>query len=169
MFKTLDLSSNIKMIVTDFDGIFTDNGVFFLDENTKLKKISYKDIMGVSCAIKNGINVAIVSGEKSKEIDYLAKTFNLAEIHQGIRQKYSIFQEIKEKYNLSDEEIVYVGDDVNDLECLKSAKYAITVTDAHYKVKEIPHIQFTEANAGNGAFREVVDNIIELKNNEKDY
>lgn len=73
----------------------------------------------------------------------------------------------KEKYNLKDEEILYVGDDINDIECLNSVKYAITVEDANYKVKQIPHIQITKANAGNGAFREIVDNIIALRENEK--
>ena len=72
MYKTLNLSADIKMIVTDFDGIFTDNSVWLLDIDTKIKKLSFKDLMGVSVAVKNGINVGIISGEKSKEIDYIA-------------------------------------------------------------------------------------------------
>lgn len=167
MCGTLNLTSKIKMIVSDFDGIFTDNTVFVLSETQKIKKLSYKDLMGVSVAIKNGLKVGIISGEESPEIDYIAKKFNLEDIHQGIRIKYPILNSIKEKYNLNDDEIVYVGDDVNDIECLKNCKYAITVDEANYKVKQIPHIQITQANAGNGAFREIVDNIIELKNNEK--
>lgn len=167
MCGTLNLSSNIKMIVTDFDGIFTDNTVFLLSPTEKLKKVSYKDIMGVSVAVKNGIKVAIVSGEHSKEIDYIAEKFNLVDIHQGIRIKYPIYQQIKEKYSLTDDEIVYIGDDINDIECLNNAKFAVSVEDANYKVKQISHIQMTKARAGDGAFREVVDNIIELKANEK--
>ena len=69
-------------------------------------------------------------------------------------------ESLKEKYNLSDDEIVYIGDDINDIECLKSVKYAVTVPQANYKVKALKHIQITDANAGDGAFREVVDNII---------
>lgn len=167
MYKTLNLSSDIKLIVSDFDGIFTDNSVYILNETSRLKKLSYKDLMGVSIAVKNGINVAIISGEQSKEIDYVAEKFNLEDIHQGIRIKSPILDGLKKKYNLKDEEILYVGDDINDIECLNSVKYAITVEDANYKVKQIPHIQITKANAGNGAFREIVDNIIALRENEK--
>ena len=76
-----------------------------------------------------------------------------------------MLEEIKSKYCLNDDEIVYIGDDVNDIECLNSVKYAITVKQANYKVRELPSIQFTQADAGDGAFREVVDNIVELKNN----
>lgn len=168
MYKTLNLSPDIKLIVSDFDGIFTDNSVFFLDEETRVKKLSFKDLMGVSVAVKNGLMIAIVSGDESKEIDYIAKRFNLTDIHQGIRIKLPVLESLKEKYNLSNEEILYVGDDINDIDCMKSVKYAVTVNQANYKVKELEHIQITEASAGDGAFREIVDNIIELKNNKNE-
>lgn len=165
MYKTLDLSQNIRMIVSDFDGIFTDNSVYFFDFDNKVKKLSFKDLMGVSVATKNGIIVGIISGEKSKEIDYIAEKFGLTDIHQGIRQKLPVLEEIKNKYGFKDDEIVYIGDDINDIDCLNSVKYAVTVNQANYRVKqEVKHIQFTKANAGDGAFREVVDNIVELKN-----
>lgn len=163
MYKTLNLSSEIKLIVSDFDGIFTDNTVFILDEDKKLKRLSFKDLMGVSVAVKNGIRVAIISGEKSKEIDYIAEKFALEDIHQGIRNKLPVFQSVKQKYQLKDEEVLYVGDDINDIECLSMCKYAITVKQANYKVKELSHIQITESDAGDGAFREIVDNILELR------
>ena len=166
MYSTLNLSSNIKMIVSDFDGIFTDNSVFILDENKKLKKLSFKDLMGVSICVKNGIKLAIISGECSPEIDYIARKFCIEDIHQGIRNKLPVLEQIKDKYSLSNDEILYIGDDINDIACLQSLKYAITVSDANYKVKEIAHVQITKAKAGDGAFREVVDNLLELKQQE---
>ncbi len=163
MYKTLDLSPKIKMIVSDFDGIFTDNSVYILNENTKLKKLSFKDLMGVSVAVKSGIKVAVISGEKSPEIDYVAERFALEDIHQGIRNKLPVLLDIQKKYGFETDEILYVGDDINDIECLKHVPHAITVDDANYKVKQIPHIQITQAAAGCGAFREIVDNLLELK------
>lgn len=77
MYKTLNLSSDIKLIVSDFDGIFTDNSVYILNETSRLKKLSYKDLMGVSIAVKNGINVAIISGEQSKELIMLQENLIL--------------------------------------------------------------------------------------------
>lgn len=163
MYKTLDLSANIKLIVSDFDGIFTDGSVYITEEKTILKKVSFKDLMGVSIAVKNGLNVAVISGEKSHEIDFIAEKFSLEDIHQGIRDKFPVLVALQEKYGLKDEEMLYIGDDINDIDCLNHLKYAITVAGANYKVKELSHIQITKAEAGNGAFREVVDNIIELK------
>ena len=163
MYKTLNVSENIKMIVSDFDGIFTDNSVYILNENTRLKKLSFKDLMGVAIAVRNNIKVGIISGEKSAEIDYVAEKFALEDIHQGIRNKLPVLLEIQEKYGFKDEEILYIGDDINDIDCLNHVKYAITVEDANYKVKHLPHIQITKAPAGSGAFREIVDNMLELK------
>ena len=58
------------------------------------------------------------------------------------------------------EEFLYIGDDINDVECLEFAKYKITVPHSVQKVKEVEDIQITENQAGNGAFREVVDCLI---------
>ena len=135
MYKTLELSSEIKMIVSDFDGIFTDSTVYILNDTTKIKKVSYKDLMGISLAVKNGLKIAIVSGEKSPEIDYIAERFGLVDIFQDIRIKAPILQDIMSKYGYTEEEIAYIGDDVNDIGCLEQVKYAITVNDANYKVK----------------------------------
>ncbi len=71
--SNLKLSASIKLIASDFDGVFT-NGQMYVDENLNYqKKISFKDIMGVSLAIKNGYKVAIISGESSNILDYFYK------------------------------------------------------------------------------------------------
>lgn len=145
------------MIITDFDGIVTDNCVYINEDFTMSRKLNFKDVMGFSLLKKNGYEIAIISGEKNSAIETMAKKFNIPEIHQGIRIKIDVLKTIVEKYNLSQEEYVYLGDDVNDLDCLNFAKYKITVPHAVDKVKAVKDIQITSNQAGNGAFREVVD------------
>ncbi len=164
MYKTLDLSSEIKIIISDFDGIFTDNSILISDNGETLKKLSYKDIMGVSVAKKNDIKVAIVSGDVSPSIDFLANRFALEDIHQGIREKLPVVQSILEKYNLSPDEAVYLGDDINDIASLEYIKYSVIPEHANYRVKAASGVQIAESKAGDGLFREVVDNIVALKN-----
>lgn len=164
MYKTLDLSSEIKIIISDFDGIFTDNSILISDSGETLKKLSYKDIMGVSVAKKNDIKVAIVSGDVSPSIDFLATRFALEDIHQGIREKLPVVQSILEKYNLSPDEAVYLGDDINDIASLEYIKYSVIPEHANYRVKAASGVQIAESKAGDGLFREVVDNIVALKN-----
>lgn len=164
MYKTLDLSSEIKIIISDFDGIFTDNSILISDSGETFKKLGYKDIMGVSVAKKNDIKVAIVSGDVSPSIDFLANRFALEDVHQGIREKLPVVQSILEKYNLSPDEAVYLGDDINDIASLEYIKYSVIPEHANYRVKSVSGVQIAESKAGDGLFREVVDNIVALKN-----
>lgn len=153
----IKLPNSIKMVITDFDGVVTDNCVYINEDFTMSRKLNFKDVMGFSILRKNGFDIAIISGEKNSAIEIMAKKFNIKEIHQNIRIKIDVLKSIVERYALTDEEFVYVGDDVNDLECLKFAKYKITVPHAPEKLKAIEGIQITRNVAGNGAFREVAD------------
>lgn len=154
------LPSTIKFIITDFDGICTDNCVYIDSNGNMSRKVNFKDIMGFSLLKKCGYKIGIISGEKNAAIDKIAKTFSIDEVHQNIRIKIDVIKQIIEKYNLNDDEYVYIGDDVNDYDSLCYAKYRITVPNAIKKIKEIPNIQITDAISGEGAFREVVDAII---------
>lgn len=155
--------SNIKMIISDFDGIFTDNSIY-IDEDGKIsRKINYRDVMGVSLLIKKGFEFGIISGEKNSAIELIKKTFKLKEVHQGIRNKIDVLKDIMERNNLSKEEIVYIGDDVNDIDCLEYVDNKYTVSNGIDKVKNINNIKITKLSGGNGAFREISDEIISSK------
>lgn len=152
----------IKLIATDFDGIITDGFVYFPSElSGELKKVSFKDIMGMSLAIKNGYKLAIISGDKNNIIDKIADKFKLEDVHQGIKDKLSVLLSIAEKYSLSLDQICYLGDDINDISTLEKVGFAVTVPDCNYKVKTVPNIYITKADAGNGAFREVIDLLLD--------
>ncbi len=155
--QNLNLPKSIKMVITDFDGIVTDNCVYINEDFTMSRKLNFKDVMGFSLLRKSGYEIAIISGEKNSAIETMAKKFQIKEIHQNIRIKIDVLKDIIKRYNLSQDEYVYLGDDVNDLECLNYAKYKITVPHAAAKVKTVEGIQITENEAGNGAFREVAD------------
>ena len=153
----LKLPATIKMVITDFDGVVTDNCVYISDDGIMSRKINFKDVVGFYLLKKNGIDVAIISGEKNSAIKTIAKNLDIREVHQRIRDKLPVMKEIITKKNLSQEQYLYIGDDINDLECLIYAKYRITVPNSTSKVKAVEGIQITENFGGNGAFREVAD------------
>lgn len=156
----LKLPKTIKMVITDFDGVITDNCVYISDDFSMSRRLNFKDIMAFSLLKKNNYMIGIISGEKNAAIETLAQKFKVDEVHQNIRIKIDVLKGIIEKYNLSQEEYLYIGDDVNDVACLEFAKYKITVPHAVEKVKSVKDIQVTESTAGNGAFREVADCLI---------
>ena len=87
MYKSLS-SENIKLIVSDFDGIFTDGMLEVFSDGRTSKKISYRDIMAISVILKKGIKFAILSGEKSSAIDIIKEKFPQIDSFQNERNKY---------------------------------------------------------------------------------
>ena len=157
---SVSLPDTIKFILTDFDGVCTDNCVYIDSKGEMSRKINFKDIMGFSLLKKNGYKIGIVSGEKNAAIEKINQVFKLDEVHQDIRIKIDVIKYIMEKYQLSLDEIVYIGDDVNDYDSLCFVKHKITVPDAIQKIKNIDGIQITSARGGEGAFREVADSLL---------
>lgn len=153
----LYLPKTIKMVITDFDGVMTDGCLYISDSGDLTRKIHFSDVMGMALLRKAGFKMGIISGESNKAIEMLAKKFQIEEVHQSIRIKIDVLKSIIERHNLSQEEYVYIGDDVNDLVCLEYAKYKITLPHAPEKLKAVEGIQITGNMCGNGAFREVAD------------
>lgn len=158
----LKIPKTVKMIISDFDGVMTDNCIY-VDEDLKIsRKINFKDIMAVSLLRKAGIELVFISGENNPLIDLLAERFSLEETHQNIRIKIDVLKAVVEKYNLKPEEFLYIGDDINDIDCLNFSQTKITVPNSTPKVKKVPEIQITNECGGNGAFREVVDCLLSI-------
>lgn len=148
---------NIKLVVSDFDGIFTDGKLTVYSDGKTSKTIDYKDIMAISVIIKKGIKFAILSGDTSEAIDILKHHFPSIDTFQNQRNKLNILLSLMEKYNLKSENIIYIGDDINDIDCLKSVNNPVTVPNAHCSVKSINNIYITENYGGNGVVREIAD------------
>ena len=159
---SINLPNTIKFVITDFDGIVTDNCVYVNHNGEMSRKLNFRDVMAFSLLKKNGYKIGIISGEKNSAIDILSEKFQIEEVHQNIRIKIDVIKSIVEKYNLTEDEFVYIGDDVNDYDSLVYAKYKITVPDAVDKIKSIEGIQITTASSGNGAFREIADSILPI-------
>lgn len=158
----LKIPKTIKMIISDFDGVLTDGGIY-MDEDLKVtRKVHFKDIMALSILKRNNIGLAFISGEENPIIDFFAQRFALNEIHQGIRIKIDVLKSIVEKHNLKPDEYLYIGDDINDMDCLNFVSTKITVPNSAPAVKKVKDIQITNEYGGNGALREVVDCLLNI-------
>ncbi len=153
-------ADNIKLIISDFDGIFTDGKLEVFSDGRTSKKISYRDIMAISIILKKGIKFAILSGEKSYAIDILQEKFPQIDSFQNERNKLNILNLLLGKYNINNENVLYIGDDINDIECLKQAGFPFTAADAHEKVKCLEKINITDAKGGHGVLREIADSLL---------
>ena len=151
---------NIKLFICDFDGILTDGKLTVYSDGKTSKVIDYKDIMAIANLLKRNIKFAIISGEKSSAIDILKEKFPVIQTFQNERNKINVLKSLIEEHNLSPENILYMGDDINDIECLEYVSFPATVKNAHAQVKKIKNIFITSNEGGCGAVREVVDYIL---------
>lgn len=158
--QSLNKNSNIKLFVSDFDGIFTDGKLTIYSDGRTSKIVDYKDIMAIANLIKAGIKFAVISGETSSAIDEIKKKFPMIDTFQNERKKIEILKQLLVKYNIKPENALYMGDDINDIECLQYVAYPVTVSNAHASVKKISNIFVTLNSGGEGAVREIADYIL---------
>lgn len=156
----IKITNKIKMVISDFDGVFTDGSIYFDEELHEQKRLNFKDIQGVSMLIKNNIRFAIVSGETSNILNYFKEKFDINEIHGGIRQKGPVVADIMQRHNLSPDEVLYIGDDINDIPAFELVENKIAPNNANPVIKNIKGIKVTAQTGGMGAFREMVDSLL---------
>jgi 3-deoxy-D-manno-octulosonate 8-phosphate phosphatase (KDO 8-P phosphatase) len=152
--------ANIKLLLTDVDGVLTDNGVYYSAAGEEMKRFSIRDGMGVErlrkvCKIDTGI----ITGENSPSVSRRAEKLKIEELHLGIKDKLSCLKEIVERRGLLLSEVAYIGDDVNDLEVMQHVGLSACPKDALPIVIEA--VDFVcEIKGGDGAFREFAEFLI---------
>lgn len=152
----------IKLVLTDVDGVLTDGGMFYTKDGEFMKKFNTRDSMGMELLLKHGVKTVFVTRENSEIVKKRVEKIKVADLYSGIMDKKSILPDIMRKYNVKDDEIAYIGDDVNDIEIMKSVAFAATPLDGNPAVKKASHYK-CKAKGGEGAFREIADLIINLK------
>jgi YrbI family 3-deoxy-D-manno-octulosonate 8-phosphate phosphatase len=153
----------IKLLLTDCDGVLTDTGVYYSETGEELKRFSIRDGMGVE-RLRNeaGVDVGIITGERSGSVIARAKKLNIEELHLGIKDKIACLERICERLNIQKSEIAYIGDDVNDLSVIREIGLSACPSDGMEMVsKEVDFVCTKEG--GKGAFREFAELVIALK------
>ena len=153
----------IKLLLTDSDGVLTDNGVYYGESGEQLKRFSIRDGMGVERLKKLcGVETGIITGETSPSVRKRAEKLTITELHLGIKDKASLLKEILERKNISATEVAYMGDDVNDLEIIQKIGFSACPGDAMPQVlKAVDYV--CKNKGGDGAFREFAELIITYK------
>lgn len=160
-------ASDIKLLLTDNDGVLTDGGVYYSASGEELKKFNIRDGMGVARLREAGIETGIISGENSPALIQRALKLGIEELHTGIPDKSVCLDQILGNRNdLKEENIAYIGDDCNDLEIMKRCALTATPADALFFVKqEVDYV--CKNTGGNGAFREFAELIIYLNQHKE--
>ena len=148
---------NIKIFITDCDGVLTDAGMYYFSNGLEAKKFNTRDGMAFSILRKKEIIIGIITGEDNDIIKNRAKKLNMDFLYTGVSVKDNLLDEICKKYSVNKKNILYVGDDLNDLEIMKNVGYSCCPADACQEIKEIANYTCIKSG-GDGVIREIVDN-----------
>ena len=155
--------SKIKLLVTDCDGCLTDGGMYYSEKGDELKKFNTKDGMAFKLLREKGIKTGIITGEKVDLNRRRAEKLKVDYFIDGCTDKSTALKTLCNDNGFSLEDVVYIGDDVNDLDILEIVGFSVAPQDATQKVKDVCDY-VTKVNGGCGVIREVADLI--LKNND---
>ena len=153
----------IKLVVLDFDGVFTDGGIYLDSKSQGFRRFDVKDGLGIKLLQNNDFIIAIISGSNSKIIDERAKALGIKIVKKGIACKLNTLREIQDDLNIKVEETIFLGDDINDLTILPNISLFIVPYDAHIGCKRKASY-ISKFNGGRGFIREIVDNLLISKN-----
>ncbi len=160
---------SVKLFVMDVDGTLTDGKIHIGQNGELFKSFSVKDGHGINGILKkNGVVPVILTARKSAIVENRAKELDLAEIHQGCKDKKSKMLEIAQKYGVfADQdgtlrEVAYIGDDIPDLCCMEICGFRGCPKDAADEIKAVCEF-ISSKNGGDGAVREFIEWLVKTQ------
>ncbi len=155
-------AEKIKLVAFDVDGVMTDGSLTFAENGMEIKTYNAKDGLGVNMLNKAGIITAIITARVNETVRIRAKILDIKELFEGQKNKVVALDELCKKYNLSKDEIAYMGDDLPDLCVLEQVGLSACPNDASYEVQDVCNFISSKAG-GRGAVREFCDFILKAK------
>ena len=153
--------AKITAIAFDFDGVFTDDRVLVSQTGEESVLCSRSDGMGIGLLRDAGIHMIIISKEKNPVVAARAKKLSLEVVH-GCDNKLPVLREWMTRVGATADTTAYMGNDINDVECMNFVGVAIAPSDAHASALAVADI-VTVKPGGRGAIREVADNLLHVQ------
>ena len=151
---------NIKMLVMDVDGTLTDGHIYISADSEIMKAFHVQDGYAIVHILPElGITPVIITGRSSEIVKRRAAELKIHHLHQGISDKLCKLKEVAEELGVSAEQIAYIGDDLNDLECIRYCGLTACPADAVGAVRDAVNY-ICERNGGSGAVREFIDKLV---------
>lgn len=157
-FLSID-ASNIKLFVTDIDGTLT-NGNLYYSGSEIIKQFNVHDGYAGKLLLEKDVSVAVLSGRKDASSVSRVEDLGWDVVGLGVEDKLEVLSRYLKKKNLDFSQVAYLGDDLNDLECISNVAVGACVSNSHSDLKKECNFILTKPG-GDGAFRELVDMYLE--------
>lgn len=160
---------DIKIVISDVDGVLTDAGMYYGEKGEELKKFNTRDGMGFELLRNAGYRTGIITSESTNIVARRAKKLKVDYLYQGKKEggKLESIREICKQENVSLEEVAYIGDDINCINALREVGLAACPANASKMIKELENVMLLENKGGEGCFREFAEIIIDGRSSAK--
>ena len=153
-----------KLLALDVDGVLTDGTIYISPAGEVFKGFNAKDGMGISCALRNNLQIAVITGRQSPIVERRCDELGINLLRQGVKDKRLALEQLAAKLGLTSKEVAYMGDDLNDIPAFAAAGLNIAPADASIEVLAVADI-ITKAKGGRGAVREAITMILAAQDN----
>lgn len=153
---------NITTVVLDVDGVLTNGDIILMPGMQPVRKMNAKDGYAMQLAVRNGIRMAIITGGRSPEVKERLQGLGITDIYLGASSKMESYEDLKMCYDLKDDEILYMGDDLPDYDIMKLVALAAAPQDAAPEIKSVADY-VSPVNGGKGCVRDVLEQLLKIQ------
>lgn len=157
-----ELLSGITTLMFDYDGVMTDGKVILQHEGPPLRNANVRDGYILQLAVKLGYNVVIISGGFSPSMDNRFSSLNIRDAFTGVKNKMEVYEKYLKDNDLSDEEVLYMGDDIPDIPVMKKVGVPVCPLDAAEEVRGIS-VYISDKKGGEGCVRDIIEQVMKVQ------
>ena len=155
-------AAEVRLTILDVDGVLTDGRLYYGESGEHFRAFHVRDGLGIKLLHEQGVEVAVISGRKSRSLGDRLEPLGVKRIYQGQDDKRGAFAELLQALALTPAQVAYVGDDFQDLPVMRRVGLAATVADAHPVVQSHAH-WIASCGGGRGAVRELSEFILDAQ------
>lgn len=153
----------IKAFVFDIDGVLSLQTINLNSFGVPSRTVNLRDGYALQLAVKKGYHVAVISGCNSREYSKRLKLLGISDIYLNSRTKTDHFISFMKKYGLNKQEVLYMGDDIPDLEVMRLSGIPVCPSDSDSEIKQIA-LYISDKRGGEGCVRDVIEQVMRLHN-----
>ena len=153
---------DITTFIFDVDGVLTDGSVFVTQEGEQSRAFNIKDGYAIQLAVKCGYNVCVVSGSRSKSTLYRMNSLGVTDVYMGVHTKIEKVKLYLEERNIMHENVIYMGDDIPELEVMKMVGLPACPADAAEEIKAVSSY-VSPIMGGRGCARDIIEKVLKIQ------
>ena len=159
--------AKVKAFIFDIDGVLSLQTINLNSWGVPVRTVNLRDGYALQLAVKKGYHVGIISGSNSREYLKRLKLLGITDIYLNSKTKLNHYNDFRNKYNLKDTDILFMGDDIPDFVVMKHAGVPVCPADADSEIKQIA-LYISDRKGGEGCVRDVIEQVLRLHNNWMD-